>query len=134
MTVSNSLRSLRVAVLIDTYNGPTIASMKQAFTQSIRSASPDAQVDFYDPIEAQTYPEPSSYDLIVLSGGTEDMTVSDPLPWVSKMKEFLRSTADAWPDKKIMGICWGHQTINVAFGGVVAPMEKSEVSLLPLSN
>lgn len=120
---------LRIAVLIDTYNGPTIPFIKKGFTDAIHSASPSAQVDFYDPIEAQVYPDPTLYDLIVLSGGTEDMTVSNPLPWVVKLKEFLKNTAESFPNKKMMGICWGHQTICVAFGGVVKSeaLDKAEV-------
>ena len=30
------------------------------------------------------------------------------------------------PTQKIVGICWGHQVINVTFGGVVGPMDNDK--------
>ena len=54
-------------------------------------------------------------------------------PWVLKMQEFLRSTARAWPEKKIVGICWGHQTICVSFGGTVGDQEGgAEIGVTPI--
>lgn len=40
-------------------------------------------------------------------------------PWVLKMQEFLRGTAREWRERKMVGICWGHQTMCVSFGGTV---------------
>lgn len=121
MTVSTILK---VAVLI---NGTSAYKddVKASFTAAITAASPAAQVDFFDPIEAQTYPDPAAYDLIVLSGGSVDPMSKEP--WVLRMQEFLQSTVKDFPRKKIVGICWGHQTIAVAFGGVVGGIHKAEV-------
>lgn len=98
---------------------------KAAFQKCISSACPGAWVDFFDPIEAQMYPEPAQYDLIVLTGGTADAMAKD-IPWVLKMQDFLRKTVEECPTQKIVGICWGHQTINIAFGGVVGPMDNNK--------
>jgi GMP synthase-like glutamine amidotransferase len=97
-----------------------------AFQACISSARPGAQVDFFDPIEAQIYPEPGQYNLIVLTGGTADAMAKD-IPWVLKMQDFLRTMVEKCPTQKVVGICWGHQVINIAFGGVVGPMDKFEV-------
>jgi GMP synthase-like glutamine amidotransferase len=84
-------------------------------------------IDFYDPIIAQTYPDPSEYDLIVLSGGVVDPMGS--VPWQLKMQKFLRSTVREHPRQKIVGICWGHQTIAVTFGGIIKPMAAAEIGV-----
>lgn len=58
----------------------------------------------------------------------------DPMshePWVLKLHAFLRKTVHEHPRRKIFGICWGHQTLAVAFGGIVGDMEKAEVCLTP---
>ena len=44
-------------------------------------------------------------------------------PWVLKMQAFLRDTVRDFPRRKIVGICWGHQTICVSFGGKVGNRE-----------
>jgi len=129
MTVSTALH---VAVLI---NGKSQyrERVKASFTSAVTTGSPNAEVDFYDPIDAQIYPDPSKYDLIVLSGGTVDPMSKEP--WVVKMQEFLRTTVREHPRQKLMGICWGHQTIAVAFGGIVGGIDKAEIGVhaIPLT-
>lgn len=119
-------KPFKAAVLVNSIS-PLDPHFNAAFKESITSASPDAQVDFFDPVEAQTYPEAGQYDLIVLTGGgTADATAKD-IPWVLKMQEFLRTTTETCPTQKIVGVCWGHQTTHIAFGGTVGPMDKFEV-------
>ncbi|KAF9697040.1 hypothetical protein EKO04_004844 [Ascochyta lentis] len=55
------------------------------------------------------------------------------IPWLLKMQDFLRTTAERSPTQKIVGICWGHQMINIAFGGVVGPMDRFEVGVTPVT-
>lgn len=123
MTVSTPFKA---AVLVNSISALDDA-FRAAFHERITSASPGAQVDFFDPIEAQIYPEPAQYDLIVLTGGgVADATAKD-IPWVLTMQEFLRTTVEKSPTQKIVGVCWGHQVINIAFGGVIGPMDTFEV-------
>jgi GMP synthase-like glutamine amidotransferase len=116
---------LHVAVLMNGYPSPYSSSATDSFASAIRAASPAAQIDFYDPIEKQVYPDQARYDLLVLSGGTEDP--SGDRSWVRKMQAFLRRTVASQPALKIVGVCWGHQTLCVAFGGTVGAMLKAEV-------
>jgi GMP synthase-like glutamine amidotransferase len=108
-----------------------ISAISSAFSLSSLSSSSPPKIDFYDPIVAQIYPDPAEYNLIVLSGGTADPMGSQP--WVLKMQEFLRTTSREWPEKKIVGICWGHQTMCVSFGGKVGNREGgAEVGVTPI--
>jgi len=53
-------------------------------------------------------------------------------PWVLKLQEYLRRTVKEFPKQKIVGICWGHQTICVAFGGTVRKMAAAEIGVTPI--
>jgi hypothetical protein len=123
MTISTPFK---VAVLVNSISALDPA-FNAAFRECISSASPGARIDFFDPIEAQTYPEPGQYGLIVLTGGaTADASAKD-IPWVLKMHNFLRTTAEKHPKQKIVAVCWGHEVTHIAFGGVIGPMGKFEV-------
>ena len=128
----------RIAVLLNGLASPNTAGIKASFETAIASASSlnsDASpptITFYDPIIAQIHPDPSKYDLIVLSGGTADPMGSDP--WVLKLQNYLRTTVKDFPKQKIVGICWGHQTTCISFGGSVASMEgAAEIGVTKIS-
>ncbi len=55
----------------------------------------------------------------VISGSRH--SVNDKLPWINKLMEFIRDAAAR--KKRMVGICFGHQIMAVAFGGSV---ERSE--------
>ncbi|KAH7350745.1 class I glutamine amidotransferase-like protein [Rhexocercosporidium sp. MPI-PUGE-AT-0058] len=118
---------LEIAVLLNGLASPNTSGNKASFETAITSASSlisfaePPQINFYDPIVAQVYPDPVKYDLIVLSGGTADPMGNDP--WVLKLQDYLRTTVQEFPKQKIVGICWGHQTTCVSFGGSVGSME-----------
>jgi len=129
---------LRIAILLNGFESPNTPLIKSAFTTTINAAcslgsdtpSTPSTIDFYDPIVKQEYPAPLRYDLIVLSGGTADPMGNDP--WVLKLQEWLRETVAEYPEKKILGICWGHQTIHVTFGGRVEEMENAKIEVEPM--
>ncbi|KAJ4365978.1 hypothetical protein N0V95_000355 [Ascochyta clinopodiicola] len=117
-------RPFKAAVLVNSIS-ELDSAFNAAFQERIVSACVGAQVDFFDPIEAQTYPQPGEYDLIVLSGGTADVMAKD-IPWILKLQDFLRTTGEKFPTQKIVGICWGHEMIHIVFGGLVGPMDGFE--------
>jgi GMP synthase-like glutamine amidotransferase len=127
-----AINVLKIAVLIN-LEGPHSPLTRASFTSAITTASAWIRdpappiIDFFDPVVAQVYPDPSKYDLIVLSGGSADPMGSDP--WVLKLQEFLRTTVANHPKQKMVGVCWGHQTICVAFGGVVGSMDAAEIGV-----
>ncbi|GME33525.1 Acetate kinase [Neofusicoccum parvum] len=113
---------LRIAVLVNTNRKMSVEpSTRQSFITTITAAAPEPEVDFYDPIDDQTYPDVEKYDLVILSGGTADINAPDP--WVLKMLDFVRATV-ASSNVKLVGICWGHQAINIALGGKLIMMEE----------
>ncbi|EOD49514.1 putative copper iron-regulated glutamine amidotransferase protein [Neofusicoccum parvum UCRNP2] len=122
---------LRIAVLVNTNRKMSVEpSTRQSFITTITAAAPEPEVDFYDPIDDQTYPDVGKYDLVILSGGTADINAPDP--WVLKMLDFVRTTV-ASSNVKLVGICWGHQAINIALGGKLIVMEEGpEASLCRL--
>jgi GMP synthase-like glutamine amidotransferase len=127
--------SLKIAIFLNGYISPDTPAIQSSFISALSSASSSSPtsskhppiIDFYDPIVDQSYPDQSGYDLIVLSGGTEDPSGS--VPWVVKIRKFVRETVEEFPKKKIVGVCWGHQAICVAFGGTVGAMEGAELGV-----
>ncbi|OJD34814.1 gmp synthase [Diplodia corticola] len=110
---------LRIAVLINMLQHKP--ETRDSYITTITAVRPESVIDFYDPIDSQSYPDVEKYDLVVLSGGTADINAPDP--WVLQELEFIR-TVVASSDVKLVGICWGHQAINVALGGKLTMMEK----------
>ncbi|KAE8453969.1 hypothetical protein EG329_007745 [Mollisiaceae sp. DMI_Dod_QoI] len=127
------MKSLKVAVLMNGFASPNTPIIRDSFESVVKAAASSIDnfeiptIDFYDPIVAQTHPDPNAYDLIVLSGGTADPMGSDP--WVLKLQTYLRTTVAEHPKQKIVGICWGHQTTAVTFGGSVGNMDGPEIGV-----
>lgn len=110
---------LRIAVLVNMLGHKP--ETRDSFVTTIKAARPESAIDFYDPIDDQNYPDVQKYDLVVLSGGTADINAPDP--WVLQELDFIRK-AVASSNVKLVGICWGHQAINVALGGKLVVMEQ----------
>lgn len=79
-----------------------------------------------EPGTGEALPDPTDFDLVVLGGGNVDAR-KDDLGWVLAVKAFVRLVVEEHPQVKICGICWGHQAVALAFGGVVTDMEVPEV-------
>lgn len=126
---------VKIAVLINGFESSYTPAVKASFRSAIGSASapeaPTPNIDFYDPIVAQEHPDPTKYDLIVLSGGTADPMGS--APWVLKLQNYLRAAVQNYPKQKFVGICWGHQTTSVSFGGSVGSMEGPEIGVTQIT-
>lgn len=118
--------NLRIAILVNTLQKKPQTG--DSFVKIISAVAPESVVDFYDPVDDKSYPDVETYDLVILSGGTANINAPDP--WVLQELEFIRTTV-ASSNVKLVGICWGHQAINVALGGKLVVMEEGpEVSFL----
>ena len=60
-------------------------------------------------------PDPAEFDLIIIGGGNADPRKKHA--WILKVHEFIRQTRREWPRKKMVGVCWGHQTLGMVVGG-----------------
>lgn len=116
---------MRIAVLINTSpDSPTEPYVRACWKRAFKAVEPTAQVDLFDPVLAQEYPDPEDYDLVVLSGGSADPRSSEP--WVLKMMDFIREVTEE-TSVKLLGICWGHQAIAQALGGRIETMKGGPV-------
>ncbi|KAI5860022.1 class I glutamine amidotransferase-like protein [Durotheca rogersii] len=141
---------LRIAVLLNSYRSQLIPALRASYERSIGAVAPaGTQVAFFEPANGvdpgpgpadassssssseeppppppPRFPDPARFDLIVLGGSNVDPRASPP--WVLDVHDFLRRLVAEYPDKKLLGICWGHQTIARVFGGKVVDAARPE--------
>ena len=129
-----SPKTLKVAVLINTPpdNYDFWKDVRRAWKEAFTKTAPPPEVDLYDPVVERTFPDPSKYDLVVLSGGKADASSSEP--WVLGVLDFVRATVRDAPKTKILGICWGHQAVARALGGEVGPVPTGPIVSCPCIN
>lgn len=119
-------RPMRIAILLNSYRSPHIKAIRASYVKSIGAVSPESKLNFFYPAEVEDdFPDPRDCDLIIIGGGNVDPRKS--LPWIAKVHDFIRNVAGVFPDKKMCGICWGHQTVARVFGGRIVEMAVPEV-------
>lgn len=69
-------------------------------------------LEFYDAIHNKL-PNPNTYDLYLITGSR--FSVYDPLPWIRNLEDYITNNKLS----KLIGICFGHQLIAKARGGIV---------------
>jgi len=119
---------LRIAILLNSYRSPHINEIRDSYTRSLDAVARDAQLSFFYPAErADDFPDPTAFDLIIVGGGNADPRRRHP--WILRVHAFILDVVTNHPRKKICGICWGHQTISLLFGGEVVEMETPELGV-----
>jgi GMP synthase-like glutamine amidotransferase len=83
-----------------------------------RMLGPGFDFNRFDVAAGELPDDPEAYDAYMITGSPAG--VYDPLPWIEPLKRFLRDAKD----RKIVGICFGHQIMAEAFGGHVDKSDK----------
>ena len=76
------------------------------------------EIDTFHVAAGEFPADPSDYEAYLVTGSPAG--VYDPLPWIEPLKQFLRDAGD----RKLVGICFGHQIMAEAFGGHVEKSDK----------
>jgi GMP synthase-like glutamine amidotransferase len=70
--------------------------------------------------DGQALPDPAGLEAILITGSPAG--VYDPEPWIGPLERFIRAAAEVRTPQ--VGICFGHQIMAQAFGGVVEKSAK----------
>jgi GMP synthase-like glutamine amidotransferase len=74
-------------------------------------------IEIFD-VQAGALPEADMHAAYLITGSPAG--VYDPLPWIDPLEQFIRGAKD----KKMVGICFGHQVMAEALGGHVEKSDK----------
>ncbi|KAF5499303.1 Glutamine amidotransferase-like protein chyE [Colletotrichum fructicola] len=90
------------------------------------------EITVHAAIRGDAFPDPSEYDLVVLTGGPFNLLkhaeenerpewVQRTLGWIQEIVRIHNASGLSEPGSqkkaKLLGICWGHQAISLALGG-----------------
>ncbi|KAI2636422.1 class I glutamine amidotransferase-like protein [Hypomontagnella submonticulosa] len=119
---------LRIAILLNSYRSRLLPALRASYERTIGAVAPHAKLSFYEPAnKVGDFPDPACFDLIVFGGSNTDPRKSHG--WILAVHEFIRRLVTHFPEKKILGICWGHQTISRVFGGKLAEAARPEMGV-----
>ncbi|KAJ7621174.1 class I glutamine amidotransferase-like protein [Roridomyces roridus] len=75
-------------------------------------------LDAYDVVNDMAYPpEDKAYDGILITGSKASAYAAE-VEWINKLVDYVAHVARDKPQVKIVGICFGHQIVARALGGV----------------
>lgn len=87
------------------------------FMDLFSSVDPEARFTNY--VVQDTMPKTVECDAYIVTGSR--LSVYDDEPWIFALAEFIAEALNQ--NKKLIGICFGHQLMAHFFGGVVAPAD-----------
>ncbi|TPQ33195.1 glutamine amidotransferase [Bradyrhizobium guangdongense] len=90
-------------------------SFPDMFERMVRAADPAATFDVVSIPDGGALPDPGEVDAVLITGAAAG--VYDGLVWIAPLEDFVRAVhARGTP---MVGVCFGHQLIAQALGGVV---------------
>jgi len=95
-------------------------SFPQMFERMIRTADASVELETVSIVSGETLPDPRTLQAILLTGSPAG--VYDDLDWIAPLEDFVRAAYAA--STPMAGICFGHQLMAQALGGVVRKSDK----------
>jgi len=95
-------------------------SFPQMFERMIGAVDASASFATVRLVDGDALPDPAGLDAVLITGSPAG--VYDDLDWIAPLERFVRAAYDA--RLPMVGVCFGHQLIAQALGGVVRKSEK----------
>jgi GMP synthase-like glutamine amidotransferase len=95
-------------------------SFPEMFARMIRATDASAHFDVVSVAAGEPLPDPRSLQAILITGSVAG--VYDELDWIAPLEDFVRAAYAA--RTPMVGVCFGHQLIAQAMGGVVRQSDK----------
>ncbi|WBV66493.1 type 1 glutamine amidotransferase [Legionella pneumophila] len=92
----------------------------EMFANLLRPADSTLELTVFDAEHGELPTDIHAVDAYLISGSRHG--VNDDYPWIRKLEEFVRTLHAS--QKKLIGICFGHQLIAKALGGKVIKSPK----------
>ncbi|WP_298628414.1 GMP synthase [uncultured Legionella sp.] len=92
----------------------------EMFSALLHPVDPDIELIIFDAEHGVLPADIHSADAYLITGSRHG--VNDGYPWIAHLEEFVRTLHSA--QKKVIGICFGHQLIAKALGGKVIKSPK----------
>ncbi|MBX9850684.1 MAG: type 1 glutamine amidotransferase [Cytophagaceae bacterium] len=75
--------------------------------------------------EKHTFPDPDSFDMLIIMGGAMGVYQEDIYPWLKEEKKYIKKAVEK--NKKVLGICLGSQFLAEALGAKVYKNKEKEI-------
>ncbi|KIW12322.1 hypothetical protein PV08_09599 [Exophiala spinifera] len=77
--------------------------MLNRISESVLISAPDADIRHYEAIEGADLPKTSDFNLVILTGGTWDLSKAVLDPWVAKVVDWVKDCVN-FPDIRVIGL------------------------------
>ncbi len=106
--------------LLDEKSRARFGTFPEMFERLIGAADRSISFDVVSLIKGETLPDPSTLQAILITGSSAG--VYDQLDWIAPLEDFVRAAyAKHVP---MVGVCFGHQLMAQALGGIARKSEK----------
>ncbi len=99
---------------------PKYGSYPDMFRTLLNEQDPTVKFKSYNVIDGEYPSDINECDAYLITGSKHNSYDEDP--WIVVLKDYIRTLIEQ--DKKLLGICFGHQVIAHALGGLAAKSDK----------